>query len=184
MASSRRRNINHKSKRHYLTNHRGLRGAQGYFQFDKFHATFKKELLGGITTFLALIYILSVNPSILSHSHSVNANDPDMNYFGIFLSTALVSFFACFIMGLFANIPIAMATTMGMNTLFSYSIANMGVGFQGAMIACILSSILFLVIALTPLKQIVIQALPQSLVLGFTLSLGFFITYVGIQQIG
>lgn len=183
MASSRRKKTT-TSKKHYLTNRHGLRRIQGYFQFDKLHATIKKELLGGLTTFLALIYILSVNPTILNNSPSINPGEAQMNYFGIFLSTAIVSFFACFIMGLFANVPIAMATTMGMNTIFSYSIASMGLGFQGAMIACILSSLLFVVITLTPLKQMVIQALPTSLVLGFTLSLGFFITYVGIQQIG
>ncbi|WP_166666738.1 NCS2 family permease [Entomoplasma freundtii] len=163
---------------------KGPKTLGGYFKFDTFGTTLKKEIIGGLTTFLALVYILSVNPAILQGAPSIDGSQGNMNYFGIFLSTAITAFFTTFIMGLVANVPIVLTPTMGMNTLFTYSIAQQGIGFEGAMLAIIFANILFTIVTVTPIKETVLKALPRSLTLGFTLSIGFFIAYVGLQQIG
>lgn len=169
------------NKTHFNTP-KSWKAVRGYFQFETLGTTLKKEVVGGLTTFLALVYILSVNPAIVSNSPSISNENIHMNYFGIFLSTAITAFFGTFIMGAVANIPVALTPTMGMNTLFTYSIAKQGIGFEGAMIAIMFANILFTIITVTPVKETVLKALPRSLTLGFTLSIGFFIAYVGFQQ--
>ncbi|WP_342276813.1 hypothetical protein [Spiroplasma endosymbiont of Nebria brevicollis] len=63
-----------------------------FFKFDSVNATFKKEIIGGLTTFLAMVYILSVQPSILSQSPSINPTNGNMNFGGIFIATAIATF--------------------------------------------------------------------------------------------
>lgn len=168
-----------------FSNHKAIHALENFFKFDKYQAVWKKEILGGLSTFLALVYILSVNPAILSQAKSIDwteTNPVTMNYFGIFFAGAIVSILGSLAMGLFANVPIVMSTTMGMNTLFTYSIANAGLGFEGAMIAITFSSILFVIVTVTPMRRIILKAIPNSLAVSFAVAIGFFIAYVGLQQ--
>ncbi|PPE05216.1 NCS2 family permease [Williamsoniiplasma lucivorax] len=158
---------------------------QKYFKFDQFQTTLKKELLGGLTTFLALVYILSVNSDILSQSQSINDPNVTMNEFGIFFATAITSIVATLLMGLWANVPIVMSPGMGMNTLFTFTLAQQAkLGFEGAMIAVLLASILFFIITVTPMRAMILQAIPKSLSIIFAVSIAFFIAYVGFEQMG
>ncbi|ATZ17400.1 xanthine/uracil permease [Williamsoniiplasma luminosum] len=158
---------------------------QKYFQFDKFNTTLKKELLGGLTTFLALVYILSVNKGILELSPSINDSEQHMNGFGIFFATAITSIVATLLMGLWANVPIVMSPGMGMNTLFTYTLAQQAkLGFEGAMIAVLLASIFFFLVTVTPMRQMILQGIPKSLSVIFAVAIAFFIAYVGLEQMG
>lgn len=160
-----------------------------YFKFDTLGATFKKEIIGGITTFLALVYILSVEPQILSGSTSI-AGHGNMSYFGVFLGLCIASFFSTFIMGLFANVPVAIAPSMGVNVMFAFNIAggptadNTIIGYEGALIATTISSIFFLIFSITPLRRIVINAIPEQLMIAVGVGIAFFIAYVGLSDIG
>ncbi|WP_051584616.1 hypothetical protein [Mesoplasma melaleucae] len=80
-----------------------------------------KKNIGRITIFLSLMYILTVNPGLVSGATSITGSG-NMNYFGIFFATALVSGICCIIMGLFANIPVVMSTSMEMNALVAFNI--------------------------------------------------------------
>ncbi|AUF83633.1 NCS2 family permease [Mesoplasma syrphidae] len=167
-----------------FSNNRGIAAIEKYFKFDTLGATMKKEIWGGLATFLSLIYILSLNPSILGESNSINSELAKMNYFGIFLATAIASGIASIVMGLFANVPIAVSTSMGMNAMFTFNIANRGLGYEGGLIVVLISSIIFTIISITPLRTIIIKAMPKGLMIAFAIGIGFFITYVGLANMG
>ncbi|AOG60651.1 xanthine/uracil permease [Spiroplasma helicoides] len=170
-----------KSKKKYDEDNSSL---AKFFKFAKFNTTLKKEIIGGISTLLAMIYILSVEPSILSGASSVADQSVKMNAQGVFLSTAIVSFIATLLMGLSSNVPVALAPSMGINAMFTYSVASKGIGFEGALMATTISSILFCIISITNVRKILIKALPKSLHIAIGLGIGFFIAYVGIKNIG
>ncbi|ATI74054.1 NCS2 family permease [Mesoplasma florum] len=167
-----------------FSNNKAIRSIEKYFKFDTLGAIMKKEIIGGITTFLALMYILSVNPALVSQTPSING-DHYMNEFGIFFATALVSGICCILMGLFANIPVAMSTSMGMNALISVNIGQATeLGYEGAMIITMLSSILFVTVSITPLRSFIVKAIPKGIVLAIGIGIGLFIAYVGISNMG
>ncbi|AVN64470.1 MULTISPECIES: NCS2 family permease [Mesoplasma] len=168
-----------------FSNNKAIRSIEKYFKFDILGAIMKKEIIGGITTFLALMYILTINPGLVSGTPSINTGAGNMNYFGIFFATALVSGICCIIMGLFANIPVAMSTSMGMNALVSVNIGiSGGLGFEGAMIVTMLSSVVFVTVSLTPLRSFIIKSIPKGIVLAIGVGIGLFIAYVGISSMG
>ncbi|AVN64780.1 xanthine/uracil permease [Mesoplasma florum] len=155
-----------------------------YFNFSNLNTTFKKEIIGGISTFLSMMYILSVEPAILGSAPSITGNGT-MDSNGVFLATALVAAMATIVMGMSANVPIALAPSMGLNALFAFNIAKTGkIGYEGALIAAMISSIIFCIISITKLRALMINALPHSLHLIIGVSIGFFIAYVGISNIG
>ncbi|AKX33796.1 xanthine/uracil permease [Spiroplasma litorale] len=156
-----------------------------YFKFDYFKATFKKEIIGGISTFLAMVYILSVEPGILGEAPSIHNVDSVMNSGGVFVATALSTFICTMIMGLFANLPVGVAPSMGLNAMFSYNIAKSGgIGYEGALIATLISSVIFTIISITKLRSMLIKCIPHSMHLAFGVGIGFFIAYVGLTSIG
>ncbi|WP_339022685.1 NCS2 family permease [Spiroplasma endosymbiont of Crioceris asparagi] len=168
-----------------------------YFQFDKLQTTFKKEIIGGVSTFLAMVYILTVNPALLGSAASINSKIAPMNIGattislkGVFLATTLSTFLATMIMGLFANVPVAVSTSMGLNVFFTYTLANSvsehneWLGYEGALIAVMISSFVFLIFSITPLRYYIIQALPKSLIIIMGVSIGLFIAYIGFADMG
>ena len=96
-----------------------------FFKLEEKHTNVKTELLAGLTTFLAMAYILGVNPSVLG--------DAGMNVPSVFMATALSAAFGSILMGLLANYPVALAAGMGVNALFAYTICGqMGMSWQAA----------------------------------------------------
>ncbi|MBW3058623.1 NCS2 family permease [Spiroplasma poulsonii] len=158
-----------------------------FFRFGDLKTTFKKEIIGGLTTFLAMLYILSVQPNMLSIAPDINHPaypSQNMAFGGIFIATALASFIATLIMGLSANMPVGLAPGMGLNAVFTFNVANNGLGYQGALIAVMLSAVIFCLISVTKLRTIVINAIPNSLKLAIGAGIGFFIAYIGLHNIG
>lgn len=158
-----------------------------FFKFNDLKTTFRREIVGGITTFLAMIYILSVQPNILSnapHIRYLNDANFNMSFGGIFIATAISSFLATLIMGLFANVPAGLAPGMGLNAIFTFNVAKSGIGYQGALIAVMFSGIIFFIISVTKVRLIIINAIPQSLKLAISVGIGFFLTFLGLHSIG
>jgi AGZA family xanthine/uracil permease-like MFS transporter len=158
---------------------------KSYFAFDERKATFKKEIIGGISTFLAMAYILAVNPSIVGDS-LMNPGSPETAANlsgGLFLATAISAFFATMLMGLWANIPIGLAPGMGLNAFFAYTVSQ-SIGFNGALTVTILSGFLYFLIVVTPARDFITQKIPTNLKLAIGAALGFFIAYLGMQSSG
>lgn len=156
-----------------------------YFKFDERNATFKKEIIGGISTFLAMAYILAVNPSIVGDSLMQPGSEQTAAHLsgGLFLATAISAFFATMLMGLWANIPIGLAPGMGLNAFFAYTVSQ-SIGFNGALTVTILSGLLYFMIVITPARDFITKKIPNNLKLAIGASLGFFIAYLGLQSSG
>ena len=141
-----------------------------FFKLSENGTDFKTEIAAGITTFLAMAYILGVNPVVLS--------DGGMPAAGVFFATAVSSAIACFIMGLVAKYPIGLAPGMGLNALFTYTIIlAMGNTWETALAAVFLSSIIFLIITISGLREAILNAIPIDLKLGIGAAIGFFLAF-------
>ena len=161
---------------------------KNHFKFDERKATFKKEIIGGISTFLAMAYILAVNPSMVGSSANEIINGiPTGNVShlegGLFLATAISAFFATMLMGLWANIPIGLAPGMGLNAFFAFTVSQ-SVGFNGALTVTILSGFIYFIIVVTPARDFISKKIPKNLKLSIGAALGFFIAYLGMQSSG
>ncbi len=156
-----------------------------WFKISDRKSTFKKEIIGGLSTFLAMMYILSVNPSMLSKSDGIeNVSDPVS---ALFLGTAISSMLATFFMGIFANVPIALAPGMGINAFFTFTVASQSgfnLGYYGALICVFVSGLLYAVIAVTPAREYINKVIPKNLKIIIAAIIGFFLCYVGLNNIG
>lgn len=148
-----------------------------FFKIKEKGSNIRTEILAGITTFLTMAYILAVNPGMLGIT--------GMPVQSVFLATALSSAFATLIMGLVANYPVALAPGMGVNAFFTFTVVlTLGYSWQAALAAVFVSGIIFLVISLTGLRKMVINAIPKDLKLAFGAGIGFFIAFIGFQNSG
>ena len=151
-----------------------------YFQIEERGSSIRIELIGGLTTFLTMAYILFVNPAIMSGYGGIPINGG-----AIFLATALSAGLATIAMGLFSKLPIALAPGMGLNAFFAFTIVlGMGYSWQEALAAVLISGILYLVISVTGLRAKVVKAIPQSLKYAIGSGIGFFIAYIGLVNVG
>ena len=138
-----------------------------YKTYDKNNTNIKTEIMAGITTFLAMSYILGVNPGMLSQT--------GMSLEGVFIATAIASGIACIIMGILANYPVGLSAGMGLNALFTYTIVlGMGLSWNAALAAVFLSSVLFFIITVVGLREAVLNSIPKDLKLAIGSGIGFF----------
>ena len=148
-----------------------------FFKLSEKGTTVKTEILAGVTTFLAMAYILAVNPAMLGET--------GMSVQGVFLATAIASAVATIIMGLVANYPVALSAGMGVNALFTYTICfGMGLSYKGALACVFVSGIIFLVISITGIRTMIINAIPTQLKLAIGAGIGFFIAFIGLKNAG
>ncbi|RUL51712.1 MULTISPECIES: NCS2 family permease [Lysinibacillus] len=155
-----------------------------YFQFDELGTNYSREILGGFTTFLAMAYILVVNPLTLTL-----ADVPDlpnrMDYGAVFVATAVSAAIGSFIMGIFAKYPLALAPGLGLNAFFAYTVILVnGSPWQHALAAVFISGVFFLLLTLTGLREKLINAIPMELKLAVGAGIGLFIAFIGMQNAG
>ncbi|MBO6046119.1 MAG: NCS2 family permease [Erysipelotrichaceae bacterium] len=150
---------------------------ENYFKLEENGTNVKTEILAGLTTFLSMAYILGVNPGILS--------DAGMDFNAVFVATAFAAGIASIFMGLVANYPVALASGMGVNALFTYTIVlQMGLSYKGALACVLVSGIVFLIISVTGIRRLIINAMPQQLKLAIGAGIGFFVAFVGLKNAG
>ena len=147
------------------------------FKLEKHGTDVKTELIAGLTTFLAMAYILAVNPGMLGQT--------GLSVQSVFLATAIASGLASIMMGVVANYPVALAPGMGVNALFTYTIC-MGYGYTpaAALAAVFVSGVIFLIISVTGIRKMIIDAIPQQLKLAIGGGIGFFIAFIGLVNAG
>ena len=139
--------------------------------------TFRGEVLGGITTFAAMGYILAVNPVILSET--------GMPRGPLITVTALAAALGCVFMAVWANYPIGLAPGMGTNAYFAYVIClGMGVPWEAALALTLWNGVAFLLLSVSGLREKLAHALPDSVKLGITAGIGIFIAFVGLKNVG
>lgn len=148
-----------------------------FFKLKEHNVTVKSELMAALTSFFAAVYIIVVNASILSDGGV--AMEP------LILATVFASLFGCILVGFMSNAPLIIMPGMGINALFTYTIVRtMGLSFQQALAAVLVSGVLFCVIALTPLSKLLTESIPKSLKEAITVGIGLFITFIGLKNAG
>jgi adenine/guanine/hypoxanthine permease len=146
-----------------------------YFQFDKYKTDMKTEVIAGITTFLATMYIIIVNPAIISAT--------GMPFSGVLTATILVSAFSSIAMGIYARNPIVVAPGMGLNAFFTYSVVlGMGVDWRVALGAVFWSGVIFLLLSVFNIRTMIVQAIPKQLRFAISAGIGLFITFIGFAN--
>lgn len=150
-----------------------------YFKITEKGSTIGKELLGGLIVFLAMLYILPVNTNILS-------GDPaNMSSGAVFAATAICSAICSIFMGVFAKYPVALSAGMGMNAFIAYTVCGtLGYTWGESLTLIFFSGVLFFILTLTPLREKIINAIPQSLKYAISAGLGAFICFVGLKMSG
>lgn len=148
-----------------------------FFKIKEKGSNIRTEIIAGITTFLTMAYILAVNPGMLGMT--------GMSVQSVFLATALSSAFASLVMGLIANYPVALAPGMGVNAFFTFTVVmTFGYSWQAALAAVFVSGLAFLLISITGLRKMIINAIPKDLKLAFGAGIGFFIAFIGLVNAG
>lgn len=147
------------------------------FKLSEHKTNVKTELMAGITTFLAMAYILAVNPGMLGAT--------GMPVQSVFLATAIASGVASILMGVLANYPVSLAPGMGVNAFFTYTVCmQFGYSWQAGLAAVFVSGLVFIVISVTGLRKMIINAIPQQLKLAIGAGIGFFIAFIGLKNAG
>lgn len=144
------------------------------FGFDPSSMKVSTEIVAGITTFLAMSYILAVNPSILA--------DCGMDKNALFTTTAVASIFATLVMAIYGKLPFALAPGMGLNAFFCYTVClGMGYSWQFALTAVLIEGLIFIVLTLTNVREAIVNALPLSLRKAIGAGIGLFIALIGLK---
>lgn len=147
------------------------------FGFDPKTMTLKKEIMGGITTFLTMAYILAVNPSILG--------DAGMDSGAVFTATVISAVVGTLVMALYAKLPFSLAPGMGLNAFFAYTIVlTMGYSWQFALTAVFIEGLIFILLTLTGLRQKIVDCMPLLLRRSISPGIGLFIAFIGLKNAG
>lgn len=148
-----------------------------FFQLSANNTTIRTELTAGLTTFLTMVYIIFVNPSILG--------DAGMPKDSVFVATCLVAAAGTALMGLYANYPIAMAPGMGLNAYFAYAVVlGVGIPWQAALGAVFISGCLFILVTMVGLRAMIVDGIPRSMRVGITVGLGMFLALIALKNAG
>ena len=152
----------------------------GYYpskEVSEKNVNMKKEILAGITTFLTMAYIIAVNPSTLAAA--------GMDAGALVTATCLAAALGCFIMGFVANLPFALASGMGLNAFFAYTVVlKGGVPWETALTAVFVEGIIFIFLTLFKVREAVVNSIPLNMKHGVTAGIGIFIAFIGLKGCG
>src|SRR5699024_6976009 len=157
-----------------------------YFRFKELGTNYRTEFMAGLTTFLAMAYILFVNPATLSLEgvdlpEGVTGMDPG----AVFTATAIAAAIGTLLMGVIAKYPIGLAPGLGLNAFFAYTVVlGYGIPWETALSGVLASGIIFIILTLTGLREKIINMIPSNLKLAVGAGIGFFIAFIGFQNAG
>jgi len=156
-----------------------------FFKLKENGTNVKTEIIAGITTFLTMAYIISVNPSILSVAMGLGLDGAaklDM-FNSILVATILAAIVGTLIMGLVANVPFALAPGMGLNAFFTYTVClGMGISWQTALGVVFICGVFSIIITLTKIRKMLLVAVPKTLQHAIGGGIGLFIAYIGFKN--
>src|SRR5216684_3774598 len=146
------------------------------FRLREHGTTARTEILGGVTTFVTMAYIIVVNPAILSFAGIPSGPST--------VATILSAVFGSLLMGLYANRPIAVAPYMGENAFIALGMAAMGIGWQQRLGAVFVSGLGFIVITLLGIRSWLANSISSSMKHSFAVGIGLFLAFIGLYQTG
>ncbi|MEE4311443.1 MAG: NCS2 family permease [candidate division KSB1 bacterium] len=148
-----------------------------YFEFEKYGASYKREILAGLTTFVTMSYIIIVNPAILEAAGIPKG--PSM------VATILSAFFGTLVMGIYARRPFAIAPYMGENAFIAYTVVKvLGYNWETALGAIFIGGVLFSLLTVLKIRSWLAAAIPETLKYSFAVGIGIFLTFIGLNETG
>ncbi|ASN07019.1 NCS2 family permease [Virgibacillus necropolis] len=158
-----------------------------YFRFEELGTNYRTEFVAGLTTFLAMAYILFVNPNTLAlvGVEELPEGVTRIDQGAVFTATAIAGAIGSLFMGIIAKYPIALAPGIGLSAFFAYTVVlSYGIPWQTALSGVLVSGLIFVVLTLTGLREKIINAIPANLKLAVGVGIGFFIAFIGFQNAG
>ena len=151
---------------------------QKLFGFDPSKHSVKTELMAGLTSFLTRAYILAVNPSIFSP-----LAEQGMDTSAVFTATIIASVVGTLVMAFYAKLPFGLAPGMGLNAFFVYTVClKMGYSWQFALTAILIEGILFIILSVTKVREMIVNAIPAQMKLAISVGIGLFIVFLGLMN--
>lgn len=148
------------------------------FKLEEHGTTVKTEILAGITTFMAMAYILMVNAGMFAELEVVSYN-------AVYIATAISAVIGTLLIGLLANLPLAQASGMGLNAFFVYTVCfGFGLSYANALVLVLLDGIIFIILTLTGIRVKIFEAIPDSVRIAIPAGIGLFIAFLGLQSSG
>ena len=147
------------------------------FRLKDNKTTVLTEIIAGVTTFMAMSYIIFVNPAILSNT--------GMDYNSVYMATILASMIGTIITGMIANVPYVQSAGLGLNALFAYTLCGtLGFTWQQSLAMVFICGVLNVLITVTNIRKKVIKSIPEFMQDAITVGIGLFITYIGLKSSG
>lgn len=151
---------------------------ENFFGLKQRNTTIRTEVLAGITTFMAMAYILFVNAGMFAELGTVS-------YEAMYIATAISACFGTILIGLVANLPLAQASGMGLNAFFVYTMCfGFGFSYANALVMVLLDGVVFTILTVTGLRKVIFDAVPQVVKVAIPAGIGLFIAYIGMQNAG
>ena len=155
------------------------------FKLKEHGTTVRTEIMAGITTFMAMAYILMVNAGMFSNPFNDGTNVLGVSYGAIYIATAISAVIGTVAIGLLSNLPLAQASGMGLNAYFVYTICvGMGLTYANALVMVLVDGIVFVLLTVTGLRKIIFDAIPQAVKVAISAGIGLFIAFIGMQNAG
>jgi len=151
---------------------------ENFFGFEKRGTTVKTEIIAGITTFVAMSYILLVNAGMFADLGVVS-------YGAVYIATAISAVIGTILIGLLANLPLAQAPGMGLNAFFVYTVCSiLGFSYANALLFVLTDGVLFVILTVTGLRRVIFEAIPKTIKAAIPAGIGLFIAFIGLQDSG
>ena len=151
---------------------------ENFFKVKEKGSTVRTEVLAGLTTFMAMAYILMVNAGMFSDLEGVSYN-------AIYIATAISAVIGTILIGVLANLPLAQASGMGLNAFFVYTVCfGFGLSYANALLLVLVDGIIFIILTVTGLREKIFEAIPDHVRVAIPAGIGLFIAFIGLQNAG
>ncbi len=165
-----------------------MKKAAKFFKFEERNTCFKTELVAGITTFMTMAYVLVVQPGAIvgfgNVPYIIDANGVMISKEAIVVTCAIISGLITLLMGLYTNLPFALACGMGNNFMFGALIQSQQLPFGGVMAMTLISGVIFLILTIFGVRDLIVKAIPKNIKVSIGAAIGFFIAYLGLKNTG
>ncbi|MBQ8766825.1 MAG: NCS2 family permease, partial [Clostridia bacterium] len=156
-----------------------------FFKLKERGTDVKTELVAGMTTFFAMVYILMVNANMFADPFGDGSNPLGVSYGAIYIATSISAVVGTILAGILANLPLAQASGMGLNAFFVYTVCiGFGLSYANALVLVLIEGIVFVLLTVTGLRKKIFEALPHAVRVAIPSGIGLFIALLGFQNAG
>ncbi len=154
-----------------------------FFKLEEKGTGIRTEIIAGLTTFMAMAYILMVNPGMFADPFGDGTNLLGVSFGAIYIATALSAVIGTVLIGLLANLPLAQASGMGLNAFFVYTVCDaLGFSYANALLFCLIDGVIFVLLTVTGLRRLIFEAVPAAVKAAIPAGIGLFIAFIGLQN--